>query len=1021
MPNTLMSDVTHMKTACQSWALIIVRVILSLLIIVPSATADTSSVLQAYLDQKLDSEIVSIQVGEKTIKISAKASNPNEQLYLGWLPMEAKTGAIADAASLMKIVSNNDASVSVDIPRFVKQPDGDYDLLTSRWQLYRQNGGVYRPVSLARYSDDVICRAPNLPRAIPKSKKGLGGWSARREVLKDELEDLGIASVTVNVIINHLVATTPKANHRPFTWQGRTYYANEQALAQYDTTFQEAAKHDIVVSTILLVANPHKSSNADYKLLAHPECEEKAQFAMPNVGSKDGLELYGAILNLMAERWSQPNSVHGRVHHWIMHNEVDVGRVWTNAGEKSDIEYVDLYVRSMRLMNLIVKQYDPHASAFISLTHHWGEKGGKDYYGSKRILQLLTQFCRAEGDFSWGLAYHPYPQSLFNPRTWEDKQATFDFNTKKITPRNLEVLDAYMKKPELLYRGKVRHIHLSENGFNSKDYAAKTLEDQAAGMALAWKKVSSLDSIETWHYHNWIDNRHEGGLRIGLRKFPDDEEDPLGKKPIWYLYQALGSSTESSIADPYLKTIGAPDWQSLLHDGPIASRPNVLIILTEDHGAHMGALGTPGIKTPNMDALAKFGTLFRNAFVAYPVCSASKAALYTSLHNHTNGILNNTLNLHKPADKLLPAERNHELYRKNRIRDTIPTLVERLNQAGYYQGVTHKLHVVPNEKFPYDEFIANNGRQSAIDFIRRAEQAQKPWHLFYNISNSHRPFPNSDSVKIRVNPLEVKLPLFLPDTPIVRKDWAEYFAAIEQADRFVGEVIAALRETEQLSNTIVVFLGDHGPCFVHGKMTLHDLGLRVPLVISGPGWASNATHDGLVSELDIFPTLLDSLELPPLGKTHGHSLRALLQKNSETSPRKYAFAEISNLGAIPNDGIQERSVFDGRWHLIYRENVEKRWRQVQADSKDWKPWGNRTYAETLRVKDQFPEAYRMLTEQDPQSLDGQVPPLELYDINTDPDEIHNLAKLPMYRDHVDHLLTALRSWVQETADPAVHP
>jgi arylsulfatase A-like enzyme len=1010
-----------MKNTFKLYALAIAKVLLSLLIIESSTNADTSSDLEAYLNQKPASELLAIQVGEKTIKINGKTNQPNEGLFLGWLPMDAKTGAIAASPSLIKVASDSDERLAIEVPRFVKREHGEYDLLTSRWQLYRLNGDVYHPVSFARYSDDIVCRSPDLPQAIPRSKKGLGGWSSKREKLKDELDELGIASVTVNVMISHLVSTTPKANHTPFTWQGKKYYANEQGLAQYDATFQEAAKRGIVVSAILLVVNPHKSPNADYKLLAHPECEEKAEYAMPNVGSADGLELYGAILNLMAERWSRTDGVHGRVHHWIMHNEVDVGRVWTNAGEMTDIEYMDLYVRSMRLMNLIVKQYDPHSRAFISLTHHWGEKGGKDYYGSKRILQLLTQYCRAEGDFSWGLAHHPYPQSLFNPRTWEDKQATFDFNTKKITPRNLEVLDAYMKQPELLYRGTVRPIHLSENGFNSKDYSAKTLEDQAAGMALAWKKISSLATIETWHYHNWIDNRNEGGLRIGLRKFPNDEDDPLGKKPIWHLYQALGTPNESSVADPYLKTINAQDWKSLLHQGPIATRPNVLIILTEDQGAHMGALGTTGLKTPNMDALAKSGTLFRNAFVAYPVCSASKAALYTSLHNHTNGILNNTLNLHKRADKLAPNELNHPLYRNNRIRHQIPTLVERLKEAGYYQGVTHKLHVAPNEKFPYDEFIVHNSRQSTIEFIVRAKQSQKPWHLFYNIPNSHRPFPNSDQVKIRVNPLEVKLPKFLPDTPIIRQDWAEYLAAIEESDRFVGEVMEVLRETEQLSNTIVVFLGDHGPCFVHGKMTLYDLGLRIPLVISGPGWTSNATHDGLVSELDIFPTLLDCLDLPPLATTHGFTMRRLLQKNAEPSPRKYAFAEISNHGSLPNDGIQERSVFDGQWHLIYREKVEKRWRQVQADTKDWKPWGNRSYDETLRVKDHFPEAYRILTELDPQSLDGEVPPLELYDLKSDPDEVYNLAKDPMHRDQVDRLLVALRNWVQETADPAVHP
>jgi len=74
-----------------------------------------------------------------------------------------------------------------------------------------------------------------------------------------------------------------------------------------------------------------------------------------------------------------------------------------------------------------------------------------------------------------------------------------------------------------------------------------------------------------------------------------------------------------------------------------------------------------------MDSLARAGMFFNNAFVVYPVCSASKAAIYTGLHNHANGILNNTLNLHKPATKLTAAERNQPLFRNNRIRAASPS------------------------------------------------------------------------------------------------------------------------------------------------------------------------------------------------------------------------------------------------------------------------------------------------------------------------------------------------------------
>jgi N-sulfoglucosamine sulfohydrolase len=430
----------------------------------------------------------------------------------------------------------------------------------------------------------------------------------------------------------------------------------------------------------------------------------------------------------------------------------------------------------------------------------------------------------------------------------------------------------------------------------------------------------------------------------------------------------------------------------------------------------MGALGTAGIRTPHMDALARSGVLFRQAFVAYPICSASKAAIYTGLHNHTTGLLNNTANFMKPAAQLTAAEKNLHSYRTARVVASAPTLVERLKAGGWHQVVTSKLHVAPQEKFPYDEFLPVANGKTMAGVIVRAARAGKPWHLWYNIGASHRPFPNSDKVKIRVKPAGVKLPAFLPDTPVIRQDWAEYLAAIELADRFVGEALAVLRETGQEQNTIIMFMGDHGPCFAHGKMTMHDLGLRVPLIIRAPGGRSGVVSDAPVSELDLTPTLLDLLGLAPLPKSHGVSLRGVIEGKGDARPREFVFAEISDKGPLPNDGMQERSIYDGRWHLIARDKVETRWRQVQADNKFWKTWGNRSYDETVRVKAQFPEAFRILAEMDPQSLGGNVPALELYDLQSDPDELRNLARDPSHRGELERLHAALEKWRAETQD-----
>lgn len=522
-------------------------------LLTPAGQAAPAAILEAYLATDFPARIEHIAAGEQEITLRGKAGS---DLLLAEFPISDLLEPPTPLA-LTELSPHPDGTFSIPLPR---KADGR-DRLLSRWQLVTKSG---KPASHFHYADDVPCRTPQAPAMKPRSKKGLGGWSAGP--YPGELEALGIDAITVNVVLNSLVSLTAEADSVPFTWEGQTYHAREPALARLDETFVTAEQRGAMVSAILLVSNPAKGGDAMTRLLGHPDARPEGMFAMPNLSSGEGARLYGAILNLMAERWSKAGGPHGRVHHWIMHNEVDAGWEWTNAGDKPDIVYLEIYQRSMRLMDLIARQYDPHSRPFISLTHHWSDRGQPRWYGSKRLLDLLARFNAAEGNFAWGLAYHPYPQNLFEPKTWQDGQATFSFDTKKITPNNLEVLDAYLKQARFLDRGNARPIHLSENGFNSKDYSEAVLAEQAAGMAMAWKKIQRLSAIESWQYHNWIDNRHEGGLRIGLRKFPDEPGDPAGKKPIWHLYQALGTEREEEACAPYLKVIGITKWDEILHE-----------------------------------------------------------------------------------------------------------------------------------------------------------------------------------------------------------------------------------------------------------------------------------------------------------------------------------------------------------------------------------------------------------------------------------------------------------------------
>ena len=117
-------------------------------------------------------------------------------------------------------------------------------------------------------------------------------------------------------------------------------------------------------------------------------------------------------------------------------------------------------------------------------------------------------------------------------------------------------------------------------------------------------------------------------------------------------------------------------------------------------------------------------------------------------------------------------------------------------------------------------------------------------------------------------------------------------------------------------------------------------------------------------------------------------------------------------------GVEERSVLDATHQLILRSRLEEP-KVINADLRDMKPWLNRIYGETVRVKAQFPEAYRILSEMDPHALGGKPPAIELYDLQNDPNELHNLALDPAQRIHLERLYAAMKQWHADTQDQAM--
>lgn len=526
--------------------------------------------LQNYLATNFPAQIQKVSLTKEEVTILFRAPSNLKNLFLAEVPLFRTPDDPSRFEALTPITSAQFKNGSMTLPRNRDRIGQTYDRLLSRWQLITVNDqGTRIPHSHARYPDSFPSKNTQLTPPVPANKKGLGGWAFYRS--PGDLDELGITSITVNVVLNSLLSPKPSKNTQSFQWQGQTFHANLQALRRHDRTFKAAAERNILVDVVLLLSNPNKNgrSNAIATIMGHPDADPSAAYAMPNMNSQQSVTTYGAALHLLAERYSRSDGKFGSIHNYIVHNEVDAGWSWTNCGEKPLTYFFDLYHRSMRLVDLITRSENASARPYISLTHHWAEPGNRRFYSSKFMLLELVKWTRAEGEFPWALAHHPYPASLHNPRAWEDK-VTFDFNSDRITPRNIEVLDAWMKTPAMLdHEGKVRPVHLSENGFNSPDYSEKSLRIQAAGMAYAWKKIQPLSSVITWQYHNHIDNRSEGSLRIGLRKFPDDKEAPLGKKPIYRLYRDLATDNEEEACSPYLPIVKISSWSKIIYSGPI--------------------------------------------------------------------------------------------------------------------------------------------------------------------------------------------------------------------------------------------------------------------------------------------------------------------------------------------------------------------------------------------------------------------------------------------------------------------
>lgn len=498
--------------------------------------------IKDYLAKDYPSKVTNVQVTSDKVIIKGNCGGSGTYLLAEITPWQ-------DVTELEKYPYTQDLSgggFTVTVDRIVPNREGiRYDKVFSKWAVVKVDGDRQTLDSHARYADDVVPKKS--PEAVPlRNKKGFGAGDI--DLYFSDCKEMNVGSITMNVVLNDYI----KGEGSGYSYGGQNYSLG--AFKDYvDRVTRRAGEMDLVVSAIILC-----QTNSIFK---DPE-NKGGNYTMPNLTTAKAFNLYAAALEHMASTHCTPGN---RISHWIMHNEVDFANEWTNMGDQPMMRYLDRYIKSMRICYNIARQYDQNASVLGSYTHCWAKADGN--YAPKKMLEATVAYSEAEGDFRWGVAYHPYPQDLTKPSFWvNDTQATYSMTTRYITFKNLEVIDAWIKQKENLYKGTTKRVlFLSEQGTNSPSYSQTDLALQAAGGAWAWKKISKLDGIDAMQWHNWADNKAEGGLRIGLRTFAEGSVSNLTPKPVWYVWKAAGTAEEDSVFDQYKTTLGISDWDSILN------------------------------------------------------------------------------------------------------------------------------------------------------------------------------------------------------------------------------------------------------------------------------------------------------------------------------------------------------------------------------------------------------------------------------------------------------------------------
>jgi arylsulfatase A-like enzyme len=422
--------------------------------------------------------------------------------------------------------------------------------------------------------------------------------------------------------------------------------------------------------------------------------------------------------------------------------------------------------------------------------------------------------------------------------------------------------------------------------------------------------------------------------------------------------------------------------------GFAADQPNILWLIAEDFGPHLGCYGEKHVATPNLDGLAAGGVRYSRFFTTAPVCSPSRSAFMTGMYQTTIGAHNHRS--HRDDGYQLPGG--------------VRVLTDWLRDAGYF---TANVRELPAElgfrgSGKTDWNFTYEGQPFDSDKWRDLKEHQ-PFFAQVNFQETHRTFRASQ----HADPSKVEIPPYYPDHPVTREDWAKYLDSATELDRKIGLVLKQLDADGLADSTVVVVFGDNGQAHVRGKQFCYDSGLHVPLIIRWPTkfpapqhFRAGTTDERLVAAIDLAPTMLAFVGARKPEKMQGE----IFLGDAAGPPRKYVFGARDRCDETV---FRFRTVRTERYRYIRNFTPERPFLQKNDyKERQYPVW---TLLKQLDAEGKLSPPQKFLTA-------TSMPEEELYDIIADPHETQNLAGSPEHAAVLTELRGVLTQWIEESND-----